>query len=378
MHITIIGAIKETSPDEWNAIAGDDIPFLRFEFLSALESHNCVGERFGWIPQHITLRDNDNKLIGAIPLYLKDNSYGEFVFDWGWADAYHRSGIEYYPKLVSSIPYTPATGPRLLIDKSQDYATVADALIGAAINHATTLNVSSLHWLFTNKQDSNQMAKRGLMQRLGCQFHWSNNNYESFEHFLQALTHGKRKNIKQERRRVREAKVELEVLNGHDTTEQHWYTFQGYYESTFMKLSGHPTLSQSFFEEVAHTMPDSIMLVMAKQQGNYVASALSFRGKDTLYGRHWGCEKDINSLHFEACYYQGIEYCINEGLKYFEPGAQGEHKIMRGFLPTPTYSMHWIAHPQFKEAIDNFLQQETKGMQHYIRELSEHSPFKKL
>ncbi|MGD8642350.1 MAG: GNAT family N-acetyltransferase, partial [Gammaproteobacteria bacterium] len=326
--------------------------------------------------QHITLRDDDNKLIGAVPMYLKDNSYGEFVFDWGWADAYHRHGLAYYPKLVVATPYTPATGPRLLIDKGQDYPTIANTLIEASVQHAKNLDVSSLHWLFTNEQDTQQLRKNNFMQRTGCQFHWRNDNYESFEQYLQTLTRSKRKNINQERRQVRDAGVQLEVLNGHDTTEEHWHIFQRYYESTFMKLGGYATLTAGFFQEVAQTMPESIMLVMARQQGKYIASALSFRGSDTLYGRHWGCEKEVKALHFEACYYQGIEYCINEGLQRFEPGAQGEHKIARGFLPTPTYSTHWIANPMFKEAIEDFLNRETIGIQHYIKQLQQHSPFK--
>jgi predicted N-acyltransferase len=376
MNITIIGAINEVTANEWNALAGEDNPFIRYEFLSALESRDCVGERFGWIPQHITLRDRDNKLIGAVPLYLKDNSYGEFVFDWGWADAYHRHGLEYYPKLVVATPYTPATGPRLLIGKEQDYHAVANSLIEASVQHATNLNVSSLHWLFTNDQDTKQLTEQGFMQRLGCQFHWHNVGYESFDNYLQALSRGKRKNINQERRQVRDADVHLEILSGHDTTERHWQVFHRYYESTFMKLGGYATLSAPFFQEVAQTMPDNVVLVMAKQNGKYIASALSFRGTDTLYGRHWGCEREVKALHFEACYYQGIEYCINNGLQRFEPGAQGEHKIARGFLPTPTYSAHWIANPVFKEAISEFLNRETRGMEHYIEQLREHSPFK--
>lgn len=376
MNITIIGAINEVTADEWNALAGEENPFIRYEFLAALETHHCVGERFGWIPQHITVRDADNKLIGAVPLYLKDNSYGEFVFDWGWADAYHRHGLEYYPKLVVATPYTPATGPRLLIDREQDYYTVANLLIEASVQHATNLKVSSLHWLFTNNRDTRQLTEQGFMQRLGCQFHWRNADYESFDHYLQALSRGKRKNINQERRQVRDAGVHLEILSGHDTTERHWQIFHRYYESTFMKLGGYATLSAEFFQEVAQTMPDNVMLVMASQNGKSIASALSFRGSDTLYGRHWGCEKEVKALHFEACYYQGIEYCINNGLQRFEPGAQGEHKIARGFLPTPTYSTHWIANPVFKEAISEFLNHETRGMEHYIEQLREHSPFK--
>jgi len=376
MNITIVGAIKEIGADEWNNLAGKENPFLRYEFLSALETHHCVGERYGWIPQHITLRDDKQKLIGAAPLYLKDNSYGEFVFDWSWADAYHRSGLEYYPKLVVAMPYTPATGPRLLVDKDHNYSKVAGTLIESGIQHAKNLKVSSLHWLFTNEQDTQQLIQHGLMQRLGCQFHWNNNNYESFEQYLQTLSRGKRKNINRERRHVRDANVQLEILDGNEATEKHWLTFHRYYESTFMKLGGYATLSAGFFQEVATTMPESIVLVMAKHDNQYIAAALSFRGTHTLYGRHWGCEKEINSLHFEACYYQGIDYCIRHGLQRFEPGAQGEHKIARGFLPTPTYSCHWIAEPVFQHAIADFLQRETQGMQHYIEQLTQHSPFK--
>lgn len=376
MNITIIGAIKEVQPDEWNALAGEENPFLRYEFLSALETHHCVGERYGWIPQHITLRDDRHKLIGAVPLYIKDNSYGEFVFDWSWAEAYHRSGVNYYPKLVVATPYTPATGPRLLIDRNHDYPAIARTLIEASLQHARNLQVSSLHWLFTSAQDTQRLKDHGFMQRLGCQFHWTNKDYESFDQYLQTMSRNKRKNINRERRHVKEANVELEIFDGHQATDQHWSTFHHYYESTFMKLGGYATLSKGFFQEVGQTMPDNIMLVMAKQDNKYIAAALSFRGTNTLFGRHWGCEKEINSLHFEACYYQGIEYCINNGLKHFEPGAQGEHKIARGFLPTPTYSAHWIANPMFKDAISDFLDRETRGMKHYIKQLQTHSPFK--
>ncbi|WP_455206627.1 GNAT family N-acetyltransferase [Kaarinaea lacus] len=376
MNITIVGAIKEIGADEWNNLAGKQNPFLRYEFLSALETHHCVGERYGWIPQHITLRNDQQRLIGAVPLYLKDNSYGEFVFDWSWAEAYHRSGMEYYPKLVVAMPYTPATGPRLLVDNNQDYDTIANTLIEASLQHARNLKVSSLHWLFTNARDTQQLTQHGFMQRLGCQFHWANQGYQDFEHYLQTLTRGKRKNINRERRHVRDANVKIKVLNGHEATEKHWHIFHRYYESTFMKLGGYATLSCEFFEEVGQTMPESIVLVMAEHDSNYIASALSFCGTDTLYGRHWGCEKEINSLHFEACYYQGIDFCIKHGLKRFEPGAQGEHKIARGFLPTATFSTHWIAEPVFRGAIADFLQRETLGMQQYIQQLAQHSPYK--
>ena len=375
--VTVIGAIREVTADEWNALAGDTNPFIRYEFLSALEKHHCVGDRFGWIPQHIILRDDDGKLIGAVPLYLKDNSYGEFVFDWAWADAYHRSGIHYYPKLVVATPYTPATGPRLLVADQQNNHEISRILAQGLLAHASQLKVSSLHCLFTDPQDTEVLHNTGMMKRMGCQFHWHNQHYENFDEFLASLNSAKRKMIKRERRRVHEASVSLEILDGHTASETDWLTFHRYYESTFMKLGGYATLSLEFFLEIAHSMPDSIVLVMAKHENKPVASAFSIRGKETLYGRHWGCEQAFDSLHFEACYYQGIEYCINNGLNHFEPGAQGEHKISRGFEPTPTWSAHWIAHPQFKQAIGDFLRQENRGMLHYIEQLREHVPYKK-
>ena len=309
-------------------------------------------------------------------MYLKDNSYGEFVFDWDWADAWHRSGLEYYPKLVVAIPYTPATGQRLLLRNASDEQT-ATALIEFATAHARTLNVSSLHWLFTNSTDTQRFRKHAeYMLRLGCQFHWQNQHYKDFDDYLSHLTSKKRKQIRRERRQVSDQNIELEVLHGNEISEEQWQIFHTFYCSTFDKKSGYATLSLDFFQEISRTLPDNIVLVMAKFQGNYVASAFNLRGKNVLYGRHWGCSEEFHSLHFEACYYQGLDYCIRHGLQRFEPGAQGEHKISRGFLPASTWSAYWIAHPQFRQAIDQFLQRETVGMQQYIDELSQHSPFK--
>ena len=374
--IKTIESLHSVSAKEWNLLAGPEFPFIQYEFLIALENHGAVGKEFGWLKHFFLAYDNDT-LVGALPVYIKFNSYGEFVFDWAWADAYQQNNLRYYPKLVTSIPYTPATGPRLLIQNQTNYQTIADSLIKAVLSFAQKSNISSYHCLFTNQQDTKYFAQNpNFMMRLGCQFHWENNNYTNFSHYLDCLTSKKRKQIKRERRIVTEQEIEFEILNGHEATEKQWDIYHQFYESTFERKSGMPTLSNGFFKEIAKTMPENIVLVMAKYQGEYVASAFNLRGTDALYGRHWGCSENFDNLHFEACYYQGLEYCIDHGLKYFEPGAQGEHKIARGFMPTKTWSAHWIAHPQFRESISNFLSHETKGMLQYIEELNEHSPFK--
>lgn len=379
MTITIknIDSLHAVSAKEWNKLAGSQFPFIQYEFLIALENHGAVGNEFGWLPNFF-LAYSDNKLVGALPLYIKFNSYGEFVFDWAWADAYQQNNIRYYPKLVTSIPYTPATGPRLLIQDNEGYKEIANALINSVLDFAEKSNISSYHCLFTNNKDTDYFSKNpNFMMRLGCQFHWSNNNYKNFADYLEHLTSKKRKQIKRERRIVIEQEIEFEILNGYQANDIHWDIYHQFYENTFERKSGMPTLSNAFFKEIAKTMPENIVLVLAKYNGEYVASAFNFKGTDTLYGRHWGCSENFDNLHFEACYYQGLEYCIDKGLKYFEPGAQGEHKIARGFMPTKTWSAHWIAHPQFRESISHFLSHETQGILHYIEELNEHSPFKK-
>ena len=376
ISIKTIDSLHDVPAKEWNALAGQTNPFTQHEFLIALENNGAVGKEFGWIT-HFFLAYDDDTLVGALPLYIKFNSYGEFVFDWAWADAYQQNGLRYYPKLITSIPYTPATGPRLLIQYDERYKEIADTIINSVLSFAEHSQVSSYHCLFTNEKDTDYFKNNpNFMMRLGCQFHWSNDNYKDFPDYLDKLTSKKRKQIKRERRLVQEQNIEFEILNGLDATDHHWDVYHRFYESTFERKSGMPTLSLGFFKEIARTMPESIVLVLAKHQDEYVASAFNLKGTDTLYGRHWGCSENFDNLHFEACYYQGLEYCINNSLKYFEPGAQGEHKIARGFLPTKTWSAHWIAHPQFSESISNFLNHETKGMQDYIEELNQHSPFK--
>jgi len=377
MHTTVIQQIKDIPVGQWNSVTGTSNPFLRYEFLAALEQHHCVGEHHGWLPRHITAYDDDNQLVGLVPLYLKDNSYGEFVFDWAWADAWHRAGKAYYPKLVAAIPFTPATGPRLLVHPLADRARVVKALIEEALSLTEHTDSSSLHWLFTDKRDTDTLVEHGFLRRTGCHFHWSNRHYRDFDDFLSRLTSRKRKKIRRERRHVEEAGIQMEIVHGREATEEQWHIMHYFYRTTFEKKSGMPTLSAGFFHEISRTMGDQVVLVFAMHQGKAVAGAIMLRGDDALYGRHWGCLQEFHSLHFEACYYQGIEYCIKHGLSLFEPGAQGEHKISRGFLPTLTWSAHWIRDDEFRPVINRYLLQEHELVVDYYNELSETSPFKK-
>lgn len=376
LTLHICDDLTQIPATDWDRLVDARYPFLRHVFLAGLERHNCLGERYGWLPRHLLLRNSENRLVAAAPLYLKLNSYGEFVFDWAWAEAYQREGLLYYPKLVSASPYTPATGPKLLL--APDAPVGADrALLEAAQQLADELNVSSLHWLFPPMDQKDLMAESGLMIRTGCQFHWENADYQNFEHYLSHFSSSKRKQVKRERRRVAEAGVTLRRLHGNEATEAEWALFHQLYEDTFDRKGGMPTLSFDFFMTLAEQSPESVLLVLADYGKEPVAAAFNLVGTEGLYGRHWGCRAQFNSLHFEACYYQGLDYCIEQGLSHFEPGAQGEHKISRGFLPTPTWSAHSLAHPGFAKAVDDFLRRETRGMADYMAELSEHSPFKK-
>lgn len=376
MELKITTTIDAVPAAQWNRVAGTDYPFLRHEFLAALERHDCVGERYGWLPRHLLAYDDQQRLIGAVALYLKDNSYGEFVFDWAWADAYQRNGLSYYPKAVVAAPYTPATGPRLLVDPTADRGQVAPALIQLAQSLAEQEGLSSLHWLFTNPDDTASLREQGFLLRMGCQFHWANDGYADFDDFLDRLTSRKRKKVRRERRYVRDAGIRIRIVHGHEASTRDWEIMHYFYRSTFEKKSGLPTLSLDFFQDISASMGEQLVLVFAYDGDRAVAGAINLRGADTLYGRHWGCLADYHSLHFEACYYQGIEYCIEQGLRRFEPGAQGEHKISRGFLPQATWSAHWVADAGFRQAIGDFLQREQRGMDDYMEVLTEQSPFR--
>jgi uncharacterized protein len=376
MRAEVITRLADIPADDWNRVTGTSHPFLRHEFLSALERHNCVGEAFGWYPQHLAVFDDTGTLGGVAPMYLKDNSYGEFVFDRSWADAYHHAGRSYYPKLVSAIPYTPVTGPRLLVRGDADRHAVRDLLIETALALMTQTHCSSLHWLFTGAEDTETLLGHRFLRRTDCHFHWHDDGYRSFEDFLARLSSRKRKQIRRERRFVAEAGIRMEIIHGHEASEAQWRTMHQFYRSTFERKSGIPTLSLEFFLDISRSMGEQIVLVFAWLGTQAVAGAINLRSDTALYGRHWGCVGYYNSLHFETCYYQGIAYCIENGLSLFEPGAQGEHKISRGFLPTLTWSMHWIADPRFRQAIAQFLAREHEAMLDYRDDMRRYSPYR--
>ncbi len=377
--IEVIDSLEAVEPAQWNALNIDHSPFLRHEFLVALERHGAVGERFGWFPRFLVAHDRHGSLVGAMPLYAKNNSYGELVFDWSWADAFHRHGVRYYPKLVSAIPYTPATGRRLLVPNGD--AVMEARLAKAALTYCHENSFSGLHCLFPESRQLKLLEEAGMSVRHDVQYHWHNADYHSFQDFLSSLRRDKRKKIKQERRRVREKNVRVDMLSGSDLDEDQWELVHRYYVNTFTEKSGYATLNAGFWKEIGDSMGEQIVIAMACLDEKPVAMAINFCSRDVLYGRHWGCHReairDIPGLHFETCYYRGIEYAIQHGLKRFEPGAQGQHKISRGFDPSFTYSAHWITRVDFRQAIDQFLQNEIRAMQDFYRQLSDSSAYKK-
>ena len=369
-------AMRNIDAAAWNALAADS-PFLRHEFLSALERSGCVGQGTAWQPAHLAASDSSGRLVGALPLYIKYDSRGEFVFDWSWAAAYDQAGVPYYPKLVSAVPFTPATGRRLLIARSADFDSVAADLLNAARTLGAEIGASSLHVLFPTEDQRTFLGDEGLLPRKSCQFHWHNDGYGSFDEFLGRFTSAKRKKVRRERRRVAEANITFEHLTGDAPSPEDWDAIYEFYARTFLRRGHAPYLNREFFTEIARTMPENLIVILARFDGQPIATAICFRSDDTLYGRYWGSLADFHSLHFEACYYQGIAYCIREGLTRFEPGTQGEHKLSRGFTPTATWSNHWIPNPGFAQAIARFLDRERDHVGAYMRELGQHSPYRK-
>ena len=372
-----LSSINAVDSVAWNALAAGE-PFLRHEFMAAMEASGSIGAGTAWQPCHLALSDNADRLVGALPLYLKHDSRGEFVFDWSWADAYERAGFNYYPKLVCSVPFTPATGRRLLIADvaSRDADAIGQQLLQAALDFARDSGSSSLHILFPENRERASLARAGLLERKGCQFHWTNDGYQSFDDFLSRFSSAKRKKARRERRRIREAGIEFEHLDGREPSASDWDSIYQFYSHTFHRRGRDPYLNREFFDLVAHTIPENLVIILARFQTQPIATAICFRSDDTLYGRYWGSLADFHSLHFEACYYQGIEYCIREGLQHFEPGTQGEHKISRGFMPTPTWSYHWLSEPGFQAAISDFLVRETSHVDTYMGELNERGPYR--
>jgi len=375
----IVSSLSEIGQAPWDAlVARQDRPnpFLSYAFLHALHESGSATPETGWQPQYIALyapdAHGDEQLAAALPLYVKGHSYGEYVFDWAWADAYRRHGLDYYPKLLSAIPFTPVAGPRLLARDAHARAALVDVLVGT--QGAT--DVSSTHVLFPPEDQAQQLAAAGFLLRSGVQFHWMNPGYATFDDFLATLEQKKRKNIRAERRKVREAGVRLRRVRGRDVLDEEWRFFTRCYRNTYAEHFSKPYLNLDFFRRIGRTMPDNLLLVIAERDGAPIAASLVVHDATTLYGRYWGALEHVPCLHFEAAYYQPLEFCIEQGIAVFEGGAQGEHKMARGFLPTRTWSAHWLGHPSFANAVEEFLQREAGGIDDYIDELNDRNPFR--
>ena len=375
MHARVVTDLSTVDATAWDALNGTDNPFLRHAFLAGLEATGCVHAELGWQPYHLILEDEDG-IAAAQPGYLKGHSRGEFVFDFAWADAFARTGRAYYPKLLHAIPFTPATGPRLLTRPGQSPRDCAAYLAGASREVVERLDLSSAHWLFPEPEAAGVLEHQGLLARSGCQFHWTNPGYRDFDDFLDTLRSRRRKAIRRERRQAHEAGLSIELRTGDTLPESDWEAFHALYSRTFHAYGNRPPLSTAFLAHCGRSLGDRVLMVQARREGRMVAAALLLRSGDTLYGRYWGCEEEWPGLHFEACYYQGIEYCIDAGLSRFEPGAQGEHKISRGFLPVETHSLHWVAEPRLRDAIADFLARETPLVHDYIDAMNQHSPYR--
>ena len=375
----IIRSISDVSASAWNACANPgepipDNPFIDHAFLLALEASGSATARTGWQPFHLVLDDAAAGIVGVVPMYLKSHSRGEYVFDHAWADAWHRAGGSYYPKLQISVPFTPATGRRLLA--RADAPDTERQLMAACVQIARQSDVSSLHLTFLPEEQWRIAGELGLLMRVDQQFHWHNRGYSTFEDFLADLASKKRKNLKRERREVVDAGIDIEWVTGADIREHHWDAFFDFYTDTGNRKWGSPYLTRRFFSLATQAMADRILLVMCKRDGRYIAGALNFIGSDALYGRNWGCVEDHRFLHFEACYYQAIDFAISRGLQRVEAGAQGPHKVARGYVPQATYSAHWIADPGLRDAIARYLKEERNYVQQDIAYLNEHTPFR--
>jgi predicted N-acyltransferase len=368
--IHVLAAAADVEPAEWDRLAGDE-PLLRHAFVHGLEASGCATPATGWTPCHLALY-KAKRIAGVMPLYSKDHSYGEYVFDWAWAHAYHRHGLAYYPKLLCALPFTPVAGPRILAEADAD----RQLLLEGALAYAERSDASSLHVLFPPQATASECERLGMMLRKGVQFHWTNPGYRDFEDFLESLTREKRKKIRQERRRVHEQGVTFRWLSGVEATEADWRFFDRCYRRTYREHGSTPYLNLAFFLHLAQHMPHEVLLIQALHEGKPIAATFNIvAGKRVLYGRNWGAVVHVPLLHFECCYYQTIEYCIAHRIARFEGGAQGRHKMARGLMPVETVSAHWVAHAGFRDAIGRFLAEETEGIGQYVDELNEHSPF---
>ncbi len=374
LTLQLHASIYDIGATEWNACAGPANPFVSHAFLACVEDSGSAGPRTGWLPRHAALRDEAGTLVACAPMYAKSHSYGEYVFDHGWARAYEQAGGNYYPKLQVAVPFSPVPGPRLLTNPNAGVPArvMADALAQAC----REMKLSSVHVTFCTEEDYASLAEAGWLQRLGVQYHWQNQGYADFDHFLSALNARRRKSIKRERRDANGSGLEFLTLRGGDITAAHWAAFYRFYESTVDRKWGSAYLTPQFFTLLGRQLGDAVVLMLAQQNGAPVAGALNLMGADALYGRNWGCLGDYPFLHFELCYYRAIDFAISQGLARVEAGAQGEHKIQRGYLPCPTYSAHWIAHRGLRRAIADFLDQERPARLTEMEGLSEYSPFR--
>ena len=373
----VLSAIAQVDAALWDRCAGDGNPFVRHAFLAALEDSGSSTAETGWHPRHIVLKSGDGAVLGAVPMYLKNHSYGEYVFDHGWADAFERAGGRYYPKLQVSVPFTPVTGPRLLAPAGPQADAVRTALLSACVGLCDRADVSSLHVTFPTEAEFALMGEAGLLQRTGIQFHWLNQGYGSFDDFLATLASRKRKQIRRERQTVADAGLTIRALAGNEIEERHWDAFYAFYQATGSRKWGVPYLTRAFFSLLGERMADAVVLVTVERDGRPIAGALNLAGPDALYGRNWGCVEEHRFLHFEVCYYRAIDYAIAHGLARVEAGAQGPHKLARGYLPVPTYSAHWVADAGLREAVARYLDHETREIDREIEILERHGPFRR-
>lgn len=375
--IKVLENIGVIAPSEWDACAGTSNPFVRHTFLRALEESGSVGKQSGWLPQHLVIEDETGRLLGAVPMYLKSHSQGEYVFDWGWADAYERAGGRYYPKLQAAVPFSPVTGPRLLVRPGDSADTIRSALTAGLIEVAKQFGVSSVHVTFAQEPDADLLESAGFLIRHGHQFHWHNDGYATFDDFLGNLSSRKRKNIRKERLKVEEAGIHIETLNGADIKPRHWDEFHQFYVNTYDRKWGYPYLTRDFFALLGEEMADQVALVRADIDDMAIAGALNLVGDDALYGRNWGCAGRYRFLHFEACYYRAIDFAIERGLSTVEAGTQGPHKIQRGYMPQRTYSAHWIRDEGFRDAVADYLEREKQAEAGEFVALDDMSPFRR-
>ena len=377
MKIHFIESIKNIDETTWNNLVDSDYPFMQHSFLLSLEESKCVGEGTGWYTFHLVVKEEED-VIALMPMYIKTDSHGEFIFDWSWADAFYRNGLDYYPKLVSAIPFTPASGPRLcVLDESK--RTHITSLIKEGLEEISIeLGISSVHILLPEKKELTSYVDSGFSMRTSYSFHWFNNNYTDFDDFLKELTSRQRKNLRKERSKIFDQNIHMERIPGEDITEELWDSFFKFYQITYLKRGMQAYLNLDFFHKISERLPESLLLVIAKEAKtkSHLAGALNFCDSKNLYGRYWGCLEEYDSLHFESCYYQGIEHCIEMKLNKFDPGVQGEHKIKRGFLPVETFSSHWIKDDRFKKAIDDFLIREREHILEYNERCKSLLPFK--